>query len=199
MSDKTADLGRDKLIYLLNKLGEELAEQGTMGEIVVYGGSALMLMYDFRASTHDVDFTALDSLNNGQYRVLKAATKISAQEGINSAWMNDAIEVFVSDTPDMLLFGEFPKDKPGLRVFTATPEYIFTMKMLAMRPSTSSSDMEDIWNLIDICHINSVSEAKERLEDFYPNKILPKKNELLLMDIYNAKEQGGVFEKAIGW
>lgn len=200
MAEEKSTLSRDQIIRLLEKVGENLAGQSVMGEIAIYGGSALTLMYDFRESTHDVDFTAMDPVNNGQYAVMNAAKQVSLDEDINEDWMSDAVEVFVSDNPDFRFFGEFPKDNPGIRIFIASPEYIFAMKILSsMRSTMVSSDIEDIWNLIDECEINSLDEAKQRLEKFFPNKQLPRKHELILMDIYEAKEHGKAFDRSIGW
>lgn len=199
MQEGKQSLSREQVLNLLNKVGEDLSEQGIIGEIAIYGGSALTLMYDFRQATFDVDFTAIDPVNNGQYCVSCAAKRVAQNEGIDEDWMNDCVEAYISDNPDFTLFGEFPKEKPGLRVFTATPEYMLTMKMLAMRSSLVSNDIEDVWNLIDICQINSFEEAKEKWGKFYPGKQLPRKNELLVMDVFDAKAQGQVFNRSLGW
>jgi len=65
-----------------------------------------------------------------------------------------------------LFYGDFPPENPGLRVFVASPEYIFAMKVLAMRSSLTSSDIEDIWNLWDELGIESCDQAVEKCLEF---------------------------------
>lgn len=199
MQEGKQSLSREQLLSLLDKVGMDLQAQDIIGEIAIYGGTALTLMYDFRQTTFDVDFTAMDPVNNGQYCVSCAAKRVAKNEGMDENWMNDAVETFVSDNPSFDFFGEFPKENPGIRIFTATPEYIFSMKMLSMRSTMVSSDIDDIWNLIDACQIQSMDEAKDRLAKFYPNKKLPVRNELMLKDVFEAKFQGKSFDRTLWW
>lgn len=45
---------------LLNEIGYELAQEGKVMEIALYGGAALRLLFDNRPSTRDLDFVLME-------------------------------------------------------------------------------------------------------------------------------------------
>ena len=98
---------------------------------------------------------------------------VAMTHGLEKDWLNDAVKMFVSEKPEYQLFGEYPKDNPGLRVFVASPEYIFAMKCFAMRSSLESSDMTDIWHLSNSCDIKTMGRATEVIDKFFPGQALP--------------------------
>lgn len=174
-----------------------MAETGKIAEIAVFGGSAIALMFDFRDSTLDVDVMPI----SGDISLVKEISRQIAAEDdeLPEDWLNDAVEIFKSDNCDYQLMGEFPPEKPDIRVFTATPEYIFAMKVLAMRSSLEAHDVFDIWNLIDKIGISSHKEGKKLVEKYYPDRELPQRNDLILMDIFEEKEKNSPYSATLGW
>jgi predicted proteasome-type protease len=53
-------LDRDKLLTAFDDIGRAAATAGTTLQIVVYGGSALMLASNFRFATEDADVAPLE-------------------------------------------------------------------------------------------------------------------------------------------
>ena len=53
-------LDRDKLLAAFDEIGRAAATAGTTLQIVVYGGSALMLASNFRFATEDADVAPLE-------------------------------------------------------------------------------------------------------------------------------------------
>src|SRR5690554_6505180 len=121
-----------------NELGECLAKAGDTAEIAIYGGTAMMLLFNTRDYTRDVDYVPLVG---DMTLVTRIAQEIAARNSLPADWLNDSVKVFVSDQAKHDFFGDYPRDsKAGLRVFTASPEYLFAMKCMAMRNVMESSD-----------------------------------------------------------
>jgi hypothetical protein len=48
-------LSKDEIIAALSRLNEHLREAGVIGEICLFGGTAMVLAFNARLSTRDVD------------------------------------------------------------------------------------------------------------------------------------------------
>jgi hypothetical protein len=162
----TVAMEEEQIKFYLEKLSEALERRGVKGEIVLYGGAAMVLALKARPSTKDVDavFVPKDL-------IYQAAREIEDQYGAPEAWLNDAVKGFVS------LRGKHDpyKELPNLRVFTATPEYLLAMKCLSLRIGRGSSDVEDVRFLIRHLGLSSARDVLDRIEKYYPrNQISPK-------------------------
>lgn len=184
---------------MLDELGVALAKENRIAEIAIYGGSAIMLTFGFRDATHDADYVPV---SGDTRRMVELAKQIATSHDAPSDWINDSVETFKSDHAQHQFFGDFPRNNPrgrtGLRVMTAVPEYLFAMKAIAMRDAFSTSDFKDAWDLIDACGIRNIEAAKALVEKFYPGK-LPRRNELLIEDIFETKRAKKPYSPAIGW
>jgi hypothetical protein len=194
--DSLAVLDARRMRMLFNEIGRRFAERGQLAEIAVFGGSALILTFDYRDATRDIDYVRV----SGDKGILKGiAEEVGRAEGLPVGWFNDAVSIFTSDTPDYRLVGDFPAARPGLRVFSASPRYVLAMKVMAMRSSLETNDMLDVWHLIDACGIRDAGEARELVAGFFPGKALPRRNELILADVFEAKDAGREYSRAIGY
>ena len=189
-------LSRENIVAIFEKMGQLCKEKGQYFEIAVYGGSALMLSFDYRESTVDVDFIPLRGAASDISDMADVACK---SLNFENYILRDDVQMFVSDVAKHKIFGEFPKGDGNLRVFTAQPKYIFAMKTMAMRNSLESHDMLDIWELIDKCGIKNIEHARLITQEYYPNQKLPKRNDLLMQDIFEAKRNGKKYSASLGW
>jgi len=188
------DAGR--LRYLFGEIGRRLRERRQVAEIAVFGGSALVLTFDYREATRDIDYVPLVADPRALEEV---ASEIGQQENLPENWLNDAVRIFTSDTPDYRLVGDFPDGKPGLRVYSASPRYLLAMKIMSMRSSLETNDVLDVWNLIDACGVRNAEEAAALTKEFFPSKDIPRRNQLLLEDVFEAKGNNQAYSRAIGW
>ena len=196
MSSKPSLLTADRLRELLEDLGNRLAKEGRTAEIALYGGTALVLLFGLREATRDADYVGI---SGSTWHLNRLSAEIAKENNLAEDWLNDGVEAFMSNNPDHRHFGDFPRrGRAGLRVFTASPEYLFAMKAIALRDVTATSDFRDAWDLIDICGFKNVDEALNVVEQFYPGK-LRQRNALLLEDLFNAKRRGEEFSAALGW
>ena len=189
-------LSRESISDLLNRIGKILADEGVIAEVAIFGGSAIALMFDFRDSTQDVDYIPV---SGDVHRLAAAADSVGGDVGLGPGWFNDAIEIFASENPDYTPFGEFPIGNPGIRVFTASPEYLFAMKTLSMRSSLASHDVKDVWHLIDAIGLDSAEEGLALAEKFYPGHAVPTRNRLILEDVFEAKKDRRPYSPMMGW
>jgi len=54
-SPSSSTLTREEVLAALSALSEELGKQGVSGEICLFGGSAMVLAFNARIATKDVD------------------------------------------------------------------------------------------------------------------------------------------------
>jgi len=180
---------RATLQMAFQRLGELAAAAGKMIEISVYGGSALVLTTDFRVGTQDVD--AVFEADRGFVRT--AAHEIADEFGWDDNWINDGVKGFLS-TQDSAqgaksLLRSYPSETgPGLRVFVASPSYLFAMKCLAMRAAgvDQSEDVDDIRRLGADLGIRNAAEAIAVVMRYYPAGKLPPKTRFGLEEIFGG-------------
>jgi len=106
--------------------------------------------------------------------------------------LNDGVKGWLSNRdadPDVkTLFKTYPsEDLPGLRVYTAKPEYLFAMKCRAMRIGgiEANSDIDDIKLLARAIGLNNSQDALTLVEKFYPQNMLQPKTRLSLEEIFS--------------
>ena len=184
------------MLSIFEEMGKACREEGVYYEIAIYGGSALMLSFDYREATFDIDFVPVSGAAD---KIAEIANRATAALGFPPNLLRDDVSVFVSDAARYEVYGEFPKGDGNLRIFSATPEYILAMKMMAMRSTAETEDLRDIWELADACGINDAEAATGLLEKFYPGKRLPVRNRLILEDVFEAKRQNRPYSSALGW
>ncbi|MGH6814436.1 MAG: hypothetical protein ACREC6_01890, partial [Hyphomicrobiaceae bacterium] len=68
------------------------------------------------------------------------------------------------------LVGTYPsEDRPGLLVFVPTPEYMLSMKPMAMRIGPGGAkDLDDILNLMQVVGLDDKAKAIDFAARFYP-------------------------------
>lgn len=190
-------MDRARMRALLERVGQRLADQGSIAEIAVFGGSALVLQFDFRLATEDVDYIPVSGSN---FALKRAAAAVAREEGLGESWFNDAVQLNpMSERGDSIFLGDFPAKQPGLRIFVASPQYLLAMKCLSMRSAAVSKDVEDVWNLWDVLQIQDAQQAMQIVSSYYPGKNLPLRHIRLLEDIESAKRDGVHYSPMMGW
>lgn len=167
-----AALSRDGILRGLKRLDEMAREAHKVIDLSIHGGAALALAFDMRVTTRDVD-----AVVRGSPDFLRAASaRIAEEEGWPADWLNDGVKGLVSSREEMRLMREFgAAGGSGLRVFMPSPQYLFAMKCMAMRPEglDGSHDVSDIEALADVANIADARAALEIVEAFYPRRDIP--------------------------
>lgn len=184
---------------LFHEMGRICESRGLHLEIAVYGGSALMMDFSYRLASHDIDF---HPVRGGGERIRSIAREAAGRLGLEDFMhdaMRDDVSIFVSERAEHLPHGDYGGERGTFRVLKASPRYILAMKVMAMRSSLETQDMLDVWQLVDACKISSAKEALDLVGKFYPDQVIPKRNVLLLEDIFDEKRAGRPYSAAIGW
>jgi hypothetical protein len=169
---------RQSLEQALRELGRRTYAEGKTIEIAIYGGSALILTYDWHVATRAVDAV----FESDRQTVRRIAAEIAEETGWDPDWLNDGVKGFLSaadaDPAAKRLFETYPsEDQPGIRVTVANPRYLFAMKCRAMRIGgvEASSDVDDIRALAREIGISSAQDALDLVGQFYPSNLLEPK------------------------
>lgn len=161
-------LTKEQILAALSRLNELLREKEVMGEICIFGGAAMVLAFDARESTRDVDGIFVPKTI-----VIESARQVAQEFDFDPNWLNDGVKGFISNDSEytadgMPVFG-------NLRIMRPTTEYLLAMKCLASRIADSSTDGDrnDIITLLKLTGITDASEVCDLVVKFYKESLLP--------------------------
>lgn len=165
-------MNAQEIQHYLQLLGSELQQRGVTGEIMLVGGAVMLLVVGNREATKDIDaYFATEP-----QAIRDAATVIAQREGLSPDWLNDAMKGFLYTQPPMSLW----LDIPGLRVFTADPDYVLAMKTAAGRPA----DVVDIQALAAHLGLTNAQEILNIVTRYIPADQLTPKAQYLIESLF---------------
>ena len=123
-------------------------------EIAVVGGAAMVLLYDARATTKDVDAFAIIPETTARLRT--AAAQVAEARQLPADWLNDAAKGYLHG----LALGPVILERAGLRVRTVAVHQLLAMKLSAWRDdldiddarlllSKLAGDRDAVWKLVE--------------------------------------------------
>lgn len=147
-------LSRDDIRRALLALAHELGDAAVRCEVVVVGGAAVVLLYNARETTKDVDVLILGG--NDPALVRTAVQRVAGALGLPDDWLNDAAKGYVHG----LALGEVLLDEPALLVRALAPHQLLAMKLSAWRDDVDiedarlllgklSADRDEVWQLVE--------------------------------------------------
>ena len=180
-------IDRVQLRDAFHRLAELLRRDGTVGDIYVFGGAAMVLGYRARFATRDVD-----ALFEPREKIHKAAVEVAEQMGLPRWWLNDQATAYLPRTRD-----ERPRlfyDHPNLRVTIVSPDHLLAMKALAAR---TYADIDDIKLLCEMRAITDVREVEEICARIYPDEPLSDRSRIVIEDIVAQLERERTVERTL--
>ena len=180
MDVQTTEFDRETIIAALTEVGEELHRRRKVGDVAVFGGSAMLLQFGTEFVTRDVD--AVIDAEHGE--VTRAVQEVARTRGWPSSWLNEGVSVYLS--PDhragVSLYGEFPSpQRVGLRVYVAKPEYLLALKLRALRIGTR--DVSDVLTLARHLDIRTLDGLLAVIGRTFPHEPLDARRRVLLADV----------------
>lgn len=153
MSPAMNALDKKRLTEAFALLGTYLLDRGRFVELCVYGGSALVMTFDWRSSTEDVD--AVVRTGSDERDLGGSVAAVAASMDLDPDWLNDAVGAFTPLDEDDAWFdvsGDYPDAaNPGLRVFLAKPAYMLALKLAALtNPDRLARDLTDAAELATV-------------------------------------------------
>ena len=174
---------REIILKALALLDDFLRKQDTIGEICIFGGAAMILAFDARFATRDVDaiFVPKDRVNS-------AILAIAAQLSLPADWLNDGVKGFVSDNEDYTA-----EDMPvfeNLRVIRPSARYLLAMKCLASRVGGygERGDISDIKILCQHIGCDSPEKVMDIVLEYYPPAQISAKMQFLIQEIFQSPQ-----------
>lgn len=89
-------LSKDEIIAALAGLNDHLREAQIIGEICLFGGTAMVLAFNARLSTRDVD-----AIFQPASLIRELAAKVAAEHELSPDWLNDGVKGFQADNPEI--------------------------------------------------------------------------------------------------
>jgi hypothetical protein len=179
-------LTRGQIIEALCALEAECTRRGFAGEICIYGGAEMVLVFDARTATRDVD-----AVFRPKAEILEAARTVAEDLEIPADWLNDGVKGFLSHNEELI--GEPIPELEGLtnlRVFSPTAEYLLAMKCMAARSEETSEDRGDVEFLIRSLGLSTEDEVLEIVGRFYPLDRLHVKTRYFISEVIAGLNSG---------
>jgi hypothetical protein len=160
-------LTRAQVVRALTRLGELCAGAQIRAEIAIYGGTVMMIAYDFREATKDVD-----AIFHPPGVIEPLIRQVAGELNLPEDWMNSGVKTFVGRRESKIGFSQL--QIPGLVLTRPSPEYLLAMKCLAARLPTPfrTGDVEDIKFLVRTLRIGSITEIDAIVGDYYGDRML---------------------------
>lgn len=149
----------DEYLRKLAKCFRKLNGNKTPAEIILVGGAAVMLNYDFRDQSNDIDAVIYASS-----AMTEAINQIRDEENLQNGWLNSDFMKTASYSPNLRLYSRHYKTFSNIVEFrTVSVEYLIAMKLMAGRKY--KNDLSDILGILEGEHQkgNDISLEKIKL------------------------------------
>lgn len=147
-------INRQELIVALTRLGQLAEEKGGRVELALVGGALMVLLYETRDSTRDVDVIILAP---GEAAIVRGLACVVADElGWPGDWLNDGAKGYlIGLSPGPTVFAA-----PGIEVWRPSTAQLLAMKLSAWRDDVDIADAscllrelpgsrDDIWQTVE--------------------------------------------------
>lgn len=173
-------LTREMILDALAALSDELERRGVIGEICLFGGTAMVLAFNARLATKDVD-----AIFQPTQEMREAARSIAQEKQLPSDWLNDGVKGFLSARHETTT-GNLPQFS-HLRLTMPIPEYLLAMKCIAARIGGTIGAPSDVPDIIFLLRHLGLQDAEATLSivaDYYPAQQIPVKTRYLIEGIF---------------
>lgn len=175
VADNTDDLQftKEELERLLRDLNARLEKRDVTGEICIFGGAVMILAWEARELTRDVD-AVMKPPEEIKSAVRDVAGSNSLDKPVPADWLNDGVKGYIDRSPDpdsqKLVY-----DFSHLRVMRPPAEYLLAMKAQSARVGEEEKDRDDLEFIMNNTDIKDPNEVKEIVRKYYPERKLPAK------------------------
>lgn len=160
---------RAEILDLLSEVNARLAAGKIRGEICIFGGAAMVLAWNAREATRDVD-----AIFAPAGKIRKIVREIAEEKDIPESWLNDGVKGFLSPKARKEVGAAF-HSMSHLEVYIPEPRYLLAMKAMAARIEENQMDTVDFKFLVAKLGLKNAEEVLTILEDYYPlGQILPR-------------------------
>jgi hypothetical protein len=175
----------DKIVAALDALEKRLKEKGVTGELCIFDGATMILAFDARESTPDVDAVFVPKME-----IHNEAARVAEAMGLPASGLNDGVKGFVASGGD-LTTDDMPQWE-NLRILRPTTRYLLAMKCMAARVAEYDTvgDKHDIIHLCNNLGILSAQQVFAIVEDYYPTSRIPIRTKFFIQEIIQEMNGG---------
>ena len=160
---------KERLTRSAHPTGTILRERRVTGEIAVFGGAAIVLGFDFRRATQDVDSVVLQ----GHGQVMEAAQEVEKELHLPPNWLNKQATSYLSQPRDFTCFHTYPLEGQfrlrGVDCKTRIPAgELFPFRLY-------TQDTEDIVLLARRLRRTTAEDLVSLLKYYYPDEEIPQR------------------------
>ncbi len=153
-------------------LAMRLKHRGVVGEIHIFGGAAMVLAFDSREATRDVDAVFAPDT-----QVLEAAHEVAVEMRLPKSWLNNQASSYVSGVAGR---GTPVFDHANLRVMITPIEHLLAMKVRAAR---ALRDADDIRVLLHELKLTKIAQVVKIVNKYFAGEPLPARSRALIEEI----------------
>lgn len=135
---------KENLESYLKELAKEYKKRGrgVPAEIILVGGASVLINYQFRNSSYDIDASY-----ESPAIMKEAINAVGDRLGLPNGWVNDDFKKTASYTPKIVQYSEYYKTFSNvLQIRTIRAEYLVAMKLVSGRQY--KNDLSDIAGII---------------------------------------------------
>ncbi len=190
MSSEFSRSNLDHLLYLVAKEYKKQNRKGPDAELILIGGSSVILNYSFRDMTTDIDSVIYASSS-----MKDAIIRVADDQNLESDWLNDDFKKTSSYSAKLHEHSKFYKKFCNcLDVRTVDDEYLVAMKLKSGR--VYKHDLSDIVGVIkennEKGHDLSIEKINSAYLELY-DEPLREKDATLLKQIFSAPDYGELY------
>lgn len=163
----------DKYLREIAKEYRKLTSKRNPGEIILIGGASILLNYNFRDNTEDVD-----AYIGASGAIKDAINHVGDKYNLPNGWFNSDFENTSSYSPNIILYSTYYHTYSNVLQFrTIKSEYLLAMKLVSFR--TYKNDKSDIIGIIkaekELGNKITINQINKAIKDLYgENKKLSK-------------------------
>lgn len=157
----------DMYLKELAKEFKRITGRKTSAEIIIVGGGSVLLNYDFRMNSVDVD-----AFNTYESAIKDAAKLVADKYNLSQQWLNDDFKKTPSYSPRLRQYSSYYKTFSNvLEIRTISREYLVAMKMVSGRKY--KNDLSDILGILYYHYKNNdeitYQQIEKAVENLYGN------------------------------
>ncbi len=172
-------LGKEMAKKAIARLVELAGERHIDLHLTIYGGTVMMLAYNARPGTKDVD-----AIFHPRDEIIPIIEEVAREMNLDSNWLNDDVKVWVAENERgaLIEFREIAESNPGLSVKRPSAKYLLAMKARAGRLPLpgQKGDYDDLVYLLRHTQTNSVDAVDKLVEKYFLGDCLSERNRAIL-------------------
>lgn len=162
----------EEITRYLTELNDELRLMDVKGEVSLYGGAVMCLVYDARPATKDVD-----AVFRPTSEMRTAIARVAERNDLDEDWLNDGVKGYLVAHEQRVLF-----NFSNLKIFVPEPDYLLAMKAISARAETF--DPNDVKTLINLLGLTSPAQVFEIVEKYYPRQQIKPATQYFIEELF---------------